>query len=126
MLTSFAMYLCVCVLVFAYLCLYILMNSPCIGLELYGKLYKTQMKLFWANSENSGFTSEIYSHERCKMELLFFFFPFFLTSCIGNTGFNCQWRLEHGMKNECIGCCAICITKKQKKSGLERGCAGMD
>lgn len=36
----------VCVYV---LCLYIHMNSPCLGLELYGKRYKRQMKLFWTN-----------------------------------------------------------------------------
>lgn len=36
----------VCVYV---LCLYIRMNSPCLGLELYGKHYKRQMKLFWTN-----------------------------------------------------------------------------
>lgn len=41
-------------------------------------------------------------------------------------GFKCKWRLQHAMENSCIGFCTICITKKQKKSGLEKGCAGMD
>lgn len=30
------------------------------------------------------------------------------------------------MEDSCIEFCTICITKKQKKSGLEKGYAGMD
>lgn len=30
------------------------------------------------------------------------------------------------MENSCIEFCILCITKEQKKSGLEKGCAAMD